>query len=97
MKLRWTSEATSDLAGIGDYLRDRSPAAALRVRADILATLESASRFPFIGRVQTEPGVRKLVTSRYSYLIYYAVDERAGEIAVLNIRIPARQREHEDD
>jgi toxin ParE1/3/4 len=40
--------------------------------------------------------VRKLVTRKYAYLIYYTVDEAADEIVVLNVRHPARERDYED-
>jgi toxin ParE1/3/4 len=36
------------------------------------------------------------VTRKYSYLVYYTVDEAAEEIVILNIRHPVRRREHED-
>ena len=41
-------------------------------------------------------GVRKLVTRRYSYLVYYTVDEAAEEIIILTVQHPAREREYED-
>jgi toxin ParE1/3/4 len=41
-------------------------------------------------------GVRKLVTRKYPYLVYYTVDEAAEEIVILTIQHPAREREHED-
>ena len=65
MRLRLTAQATQDLAAIGDYIRDRNPAAALRVRAAILQTLEDLMLFPHLGRRQTVEGVRKIVTRRY--------------------------------
>jgi toxin ParE1/3/4 len=40
--------------------------------------------------------VRKLVTRRYSYLVYYTIDSAYDEVVVLNVKHPARQREHED-
>jgi toxin ParE1/3/4 len=52
--------------------------------------------FPEVGRRQTVEGVRKFVTARYRYLIYYAVDQTAEEIVILTIQHPAREREHED-
>ena len=35
-------------------------------------------------------------TPRYRYLVYYAIDERAEEIVILDIQHPARDREHAD-
>jgi plasmid stabilization system protein ParE len=45
---------------------------------------------------QTIEGVRKLVTRKYPYLVYYTVDPSAEEIIILTIQHPAREREHED-
>jgi toxin ParE1/3/4 len=44
MKLRFTSRAAQDLGEIGDYILERSPQAALRVRAAILESLQRSSR-----------------------------------------------------
>jgi toxin ParE1/3/4 len=96
MNLRFTSRATQDLVDIADYIRERNPAAALRVRAAILDSLRNLVLFPEIGRRQTVEGVRKLVTRKYPYLVYYTVDQAAAEIVILTIRHPAREREHED-
>jgi hypothetical protein len=40
--------------------------------------------------------VRKIVTRRYPYLVYYSVDVDADEIIILGIQHPARQREYQD-
>ena len=96
MKLRFTPRATSDLTAIADYIRVRNPAASLAVRDAILASLQTLVLFPEIGRRQTTEGVRKLVTRRYGYLVYYTVDRVNEEIAVLTIQHPARRREYSD-
>lgn len=96
MKLRFTPRATQDLIDIADYINQHNPAGALRVRAAILESLQNIVLFPRVGRLQKLEGVRKLVTRRYSYLVYYSADEAAGEIIVLSIQHPAREREHED-
>ena len=49
-----------------------------------------------MGRRQTVEGVRKIVTRRYPYLVYYKVDAVTREVVVLSIRHPARKREYED-
>jgi plasmid stabilization system protein ParE len=96
MKLRFTPRATQDLISIADYVHEHSPQGALRVRAAILESLQNLVRFPSLGRPQTVEGVRKLVTRRYPYLVYYTVDEAAGEVVILTIQHPAREREHSD-
>ena len=95
MKLRFTPRATRDLTEIADYIRAHNPVAALRVRGAILQSLQNLLR-PEIGRRQTIEGVRKLVTRRYPYFVYYTIDKAAEEIVILTIRHPAREREYED-
>jgi toxin ParE1/3/4 len=75
MKLRFTPRATQDLADIADYIRAHSPAAAFRVRGAILKSLQNLVLWPEIGRRQTVEGVRKLVTRRYPYFVYYPIDQ----------------------
>ena len=96
MRLRFTRRATQDLADIADHIREQSPAGALRVRAAILDSLRHLTVFPAAGRRQSVEGVRKLVTRRYRYIVYYTIDAAAEEIAVLTIQHPAREREHDD-
>jgi toxin ParE1/3/4 len=96
MKLRFTPRAAQDLAAIADYIRARNPAAAQRVRAAILHSPQNLVLFPRVGRAQTVEGVRKLVTRKYPYLVYYTVDETGEEIIILTIQHPTREREHED-
>jgi plasmid stabilization system protein ParE len=96
MKLRFTTRATENLVEIASYLHERNPAAAYRVRAAIYESLQNLILFPAAGRLQKVARVRKFVTRKYAYLIYYSVDEAAGEIVVLNVKHPARQRDHED-
>ena len=67
-----------------------------RVRAAIYESLQNLILFPHVGRRQKAEGVRKLVTRKYPYLVYYTVDDAADEIVILNVKNPARRREHED-
>jgi toxin ParE1/3/4 len=96
MKLRFTPRAVANLIEIADYIHERNPAAAKRVHDAIYKNLQNLILFPHVGRRQKTPGVRKFVTRKYVYLVYYAVDEAAGEIVILNVKHPARRREHED-
>jgi toxin ParE1/3/4 len=96
VKLRYTSRATRDLAEIAEYLRRRNPAAARAVRDAILHSLQDLTLFPAIGRRQNVEGVRKLVTRRYPYLVYYTVDEVAEDVVILTIQHRSRSREYSD-
>jgi plasmid stabilization system protein ParE len=96
VRLRFTPRALSDLIAIADYLREQSPAAAKRVRAAIYESLETLLTFPRIGRAQTTPGIRKIVTRQFSYLVYYTINEENREVVILGVKHPARDRDHAD-
>jgi plasmid stabilization system protein ParE len=96
MKLRFTPLAAENIADIADYIRARNPVAAQAVRATIYDGLRTLLLFPKLGRLQKTAGVRKLVTRKYGYLIYYVVDEAAEEITILSVKHKAREREHND-
>ena len=40
--------------------------------------------------------MRKLVTQRYRYLVYYTADDEAEEIVILAIQHRAQEHEHSD-
>ena len=96
MKLRFAPRALKDIESIADYLKDRSPNAAPKVRDALLASLRTLQDFPRSGRTQSVPGVRKFVASRFAYLIYYTVDEAAQEVVILICQHPSREHKFED-
>lgn len=96
MKLHFTRRAIQDLSSIADYVYQQNPQAARRVRDSIIESLQTLVLFPRIGRQQAVKSVRKLVTRRYPYLVYYSVDETSEEIVIITIQHPARRREHTD-
>jgi plasmid stabilization system protein ParE len=96
VKLRFTPRATQDLIEIADYLRERNPQGAVRVRSTILACLQTLTVFPNAGRRQDAPDVRKLVTHKHGDLIYYTLAEETEEVIVLTVQHPARDRGYED-
>ncbi len=96
MKLRFTPRATEDIFDIANYFSSRNEEAGQRVRAAIYECLQTILLFPHSGRPQKLGQVRKFVTPRYKYLIYYLAEDSADEIVVLNVKHPAREREHQD-
>jgi toxin ParE1/3/4 len=96
MKLRFTRRAVDNITELAEYIRSRNPEAAEAVRATIYDSLKNLLLFPNVGRLQTTEGVRKLMTRKYSYLIYYTVDQAAEEIVVLSVKHGARERDHSD-
>jgi plasmid stabilization system protein ParE len=47
-----------------------------------LASLQHLVLFPKTGRKQRVAGIRKLVTRRYPYLVYYTADDGAEEVVM---------------
>jgi plasmid stabilization system protein ParE len=96
MKLRFTPRAIANIVEIADYIHAHNPAAAERVRGAIYQSLQNLILFPRVGRRQSTEGVRKIVTRKYGYLVYYTVDETAGEVIIVNVKHPAQRRDHTD-
>jgi len=96
MKLRFTPRAVENIVTIADYIEVRNPPAAQRVRAAIFESLQNLVLFPLAGRLQQTESVRKFVTRKYGYLVYYTIDDSAEEIIILSVKHAAQRREHED-
>jgi toxin ParE1/3/4 len=87
--VRYNRRAVRDLEAIADYIRDRSPGAAERVRGRIEALIGGLVDFPYQGTPTDEPGIRRLVATPFPYLIFYRIKGEA--VVVLHIR-HARRR-----
>ena len=90
MKLRFAPRASNDLINIADFIAAESPQGARRVRDSILESLQLLADFPRLGRRQSVEGVRKHLTRKYGYVVYYLVDDAADELVVVTIQHPAR-------
>ncbi|MGD0192428.1 MAG: type II toxin-antitoxin system RelE/ParE family toxin [Rhizomicrobium sp.] len=97
MRLRFTPQATRDIAEIADTIRAENPVAAQRVRGSILDSLSMLTQFPLIGRAQSVEGVRKIITRRYRYLVYYTIDDARDEVIVLTVQHPSRDQRMENE
>jgi plasmid stabilization system protein ParE len=95
MKLRLTLRAGENLSVILNYLQSRSPQASRRVRRTILSTFRNLLLFPEAGRMLRHD-LRKIVTPRYGYVIYYLADRAADEVVIVAVLHAAQQR-HPDD
>lgn len=89
-RLRYTRRALADLLSIADHVQDRSPAGAVQVRMAIEAAVETIVLYPQSGRLVAPDGVRKSVTRRFGYIVYYRMDEDTGAVAVLSIQHSAQ-------
>jgi len=92
MKIAYSPRAIRDLRSISADLKPRSLQGAKNVRAAILTSLSQLSVFPQAGAPQNIQGVRKIITRKYPYLIYYTIDQGADEILVITIQHAAQQR-----
>jgi toxin ParE1/3/4 len=76
MRLRFSSQARSQLQSIYDFLFERNPAAARRIIADIRASADHLIDFPHMGRSGDVIGTREWVVRGSPYLIVYEVVPR---------------------
>ena len=89
MRVRWAPSAGRELVIILDYIRERSPQGALKVRNRIVAIERLLGRFPLHGRpVHGDPALRRISALPYPYLIFYEV--RRDDIVIRRIRHAAR-------
>lgn len=89
LTIRFDARALADLAEIRDYLVERSPSGAERVRLHLVETIDRLANFPFLGRATDEPSVRVMALTRYPYLVFYAVV--GDEVVILHVRHGARE------
>jgi addiction module RelE/StbE family toxin len=90
MKVRWTSLAKQDIAGIVRYIRKDSAQAASRVKAKIVTGCAALSFNPKMGRCIDSHGTRELVFYPLPYIAVYQI-AAADEIHILRIRHGAQQ------
>ena len=89
MNLRWDTRALQDLRDIRSYIAVHgSPAAADRVRQHFRTGVNRLLTNPHIGVATTNPQIRILPPTRYSYRIYYTV--QGDDVVILHIRHTAR-------
>ncbi|WP_188054304.1 type II toxin-antitoxin system RelE/ParE family toxin [Sphingosinithalassobacter sp. CS137] len=85
MKLIWRPEARRSLLDITDYIAERNPSAARRLRDAILRTADRLPDHPYLHRPGRVPGTREAVIHPTTILV-----DRVGEsieiLAVLHTR-----------
>lgn len=84
MRVRYTSDALNDLAGILTYLGDHSPAGARNVAYAIDATVSTIQFMPKLGRRDPRrPDFRFVIVRRFPYRVTYQIV--ADELEILTI------------
>ncbi|WP_349631626.1 type II toxin-antitoxin system RelE/ParE family toxin [Bradyrhizobium tropiciagri] len=89
MNVRYTRRALSQIDQALSYIAARSPQGADRVRDRVVALVELLQQHPLAGRATSRPGVRRLSTTPYPYLIDYRVTPT--EIVIMRFRHTARR------
>ena len=85
MKLRFTLEALTHIAGIHFYIESRSSRAATRIVERIFAEADRLAQFPQIGHVGAVPGTSEWTVPGFPYIIVHEIDRKKGELIVLGI------------
>jgi toxin ParE1/3/4 len=71
MKLRWLSDALSDLRAIKAYIAEENPQAASRFIASIRNETNVLLRQPNIGRAGRISETHELIIGQYPYIVAY--------------------------
>jgi plasmid stabilization system protein ParE len=87
MKLIVSQAAAADLARLHDFLVDKSPQAAARAAAALLAAVQSLETFPERGRPSGAGTLRELIVpfGQSNYVVRYAYRAEADEIVVIRL------------
>jgi plasmid stabilization system protein ParE len=93
LKLSFSARARVQIIAIEEYLRDRTPAAAMRVGTAIREASELLRFFPNAGRPGRSAGTREWVVRGLPYVIVYEVDPKNEKIVVLNVFHGAQRRD----
>jgi toxin ParE1/3/4 len=88
-RVRFTRSAAKQLDQILTYISERSPQGATKVKARIRHLIGLIAARPRIGAITTDPGIRRMNTLPYPYLIFYEIGD--GEIVIRRIRHMAQK------
>ena len=93
--IRWTTEASSDLETIREFIAADNPSAAARQCDLILEAVDQIDTFPNSGRQSIVPKLRQLSVPHTPYIIFYRLFPNATVlIGILHgaMRRPKRLR-----
>jgi len=92
MKVRFTLEALTHIAGIRFYIEQRSPQAAIYITERIFAEADRLGEFPQLGRIGIVPGTYEWTVPRLPYIIVHELDEDSDEVIVVGVFHGAQAR-----
>jgi toxin ParE1/3/4 len=92
MKVRFTLEALSHIAGIHFYIESKSRLAATRIVERIFAEASRLGEFPQLGHAGAVSGTYEWTVSGLPYIIVHELDADEDEVIVLGVFHGARRR-----
>jgi toxin ParE1/3/4 len=97
VRIRYRPNALAQLDDIFAYIAVHSQPSAHRVMTRIKRSIEQLADFPYSGRPSEIADVRELPIVRYPYIVFYTVDEQAGEVLILRVRHTSQDPAHHLD
>jgi toxin ParE1/3/4 len=92
MKVSFTLEALTSIAGIRFYIEGRSPRAASHIIERIFAEADRLGEFPQLGHVGMVPGTYEWPVPRLPHIIVHELNDSTSEVIVLGILHGAQVR-----
>lgn len=89
MRVIWTARAARHLLGIETYIERDNPAAAVRVRTEIVRQVTALQSAPLLGRTGRVARTRELMIARIPYIVAYRV--AGDQVRILAVLHAARQ------
>ena len=97
MKIQYSAGAAAEYKTIARYFKNTSHLAAAAAANDIRKTVRLLSRHPSIGKSQDVPDIRRIISPRYSYLIYCRDVPGSQFIEIVTIVHGRQERPYEDN
>jgi plasmid stabilization system protein ParE len=92
MKVRFTLEALTHIAGIHFYIQSRSSQAATRIVARIFVAADRIGQYPHIGHAGAVSGTYEWTVTDLPYVIVYELDKKKDQVAIIGVFHGARNR-----
>lgn len=90
MRVRASARAAASIREAIAYYRSRNPQSADAFRADVQACRQTLAQYPGLGVPTSDAAVRAILTVRFSYVVYFRIDDET--LFLIDVRHPARER-----
>jgi len=84
MYVIYSKEVVNDISTIFAYIAKHSRTSAKKVILTIYHVSEKLAEFPYMGTV-VDGKIRRLVSTKYNYYIYYIIDKKDNRVRLLRI------------